>query len=64
MKKLRKWVKITLTIILIALSVIIYSNVNSWGALALSSEFYKLISIISWAWLTVGQVIDYTNIWN
>lgn len=63
MKKLRKWVKFVLTIILLMLSAIIYLKLDYWGFLARSSKFYELTSIISWFWLIVGQMVVYTRIW-
>ena len=54
MKKLRKWVKVVLTILLLILSLVIYIKLDYWGFLARSSNFYVAVSIISWFWLIVG----------
>lgn len=63
MKKLRKWVKVVLTIFLLILSLIIYIKLDYWGFLARSSNFYVLVSIIGWFWLIVGQMVVYARIW-
>lgn len=63
MKRLKRWVKIVLTILLLILSFIIYIKLDYWGFLARSSNFYMLVSIIGWFWLTVGQMTVYARIW-
>lgn len=63
MKKLRKWVKVVLTIFLLILSLVIYIKLDYWGFLARSSNFYVLVSIIGWFWLIVGQMVIYAKIW-
>lgn len=61
--KLRKWVKVVLTMLLLILSLIIYMKLDYWGFLARSSNFYVLVSIIGWFWLIVGQMVIYSRIW-
>ena len=61
--KLRKWVKVVLTMLLLILSLIIYIKLDYWGFLARSSNFYVLVSIIGWFWLIVGQMVIYAKIW-
>ena len=61
--KLRKWVKMVLTMLLLILSLIIYMKVDYWGFLARSSNFYVAVSIISWFWLIIGQIAIYSRIW-
>lgn len=61
--KLRKWVKVVLTMLLLILSLIIYMKVDYWGFLARSSSFYVTVSIISWFWLIIGQIAVYSRIW-
>lgn len=63
MKKLRKWVKVVLTTLLLILSLIIYIKLDYWGFLVRSSNFYMLVSIIGWLWLIVGQMVIYSRIW-
>ena len=61
--KLRTGAKVVLTLLLLILGTVIYSKVSYWGFLARSSDFYMLISIISWLWLIVGQTMTYARIW-
>ena len=61
--KLRKWVKVVLTMLLLILSLVIYIKLDYWGFLARSSNFYALVSIIGWFWLIVGQMVIYARIW-
>lgn len=61
--KLRKWVKVVLTMLLLTLSLIIYMKLDYWGFLARSSNFYVVVSIIGWFWLIVGQMVIYSRIW-
>ena len=61
--KLRKWVKVVLTMLLLTLSLIIYMKLDYWGFLARSSIFYVAVSIIGWFWLIVGQMVIYSRIW-
>ena len=63
MKKLRKWVKVVLTMLLLTLSLIIYMKLDYWGFLARSSNFYVAVSIIGWFWLIVGLMAVYARIW-
>ena len=63
MKKLRKWVEVVLTILLLILSLVIYIKLDYWGFLARSSNFYVAVSIIGWFWLIVGQMVIYSRIW-
>lgn len=63
MKKLRKWVKVVLTMLLLTLSLIIYMKLDYWGFLARSSNFYVVVSIIGWFWLIIGQMVIYSRIW-
>lgn len=63
MKRLKRWVKIVLTALILILSLTIYMKVDYWGFLARSSNFYVAVSIISWFWLIIGQIAVYSRIW-
>lgn len=63
MKRLKRWVKIVLTVLILILSLTIYMKVDYWGFLARSSNFYVAVSIISWFWLIIGQIAVYSRIW-
>lgn len=60
--KLRKWVKVVLTIMLIVLSNVIYINLGNWGEMAQTNKFYEMITCLGWAWM-MAQVFVYSAIW-
>lgn len=62
--KLKGWVKVALTIILIIGSVVIYSKVGTLGELAQTETGYQLVCVGAWFWLLLGQMIAYSIIWN
>ena len=61
--RLKKWVRVTLTVILIILAVIICSKIGTWGELAQNSRLYETLSVFSWIWIFV-QPILIDSIWN
>ncbi len=52
--KLRKWVKVLLTAIIIIISLLVY--------LSTGKSNYN-IEVIKWLWLIGGQMISYSLIW-
>lgn len=63
-RKLRKWVKVVLTIILIGISILLYSYAGVIGELAQIYKVYQLVCICVWGWLLVGQMIVYGYLWS
>jgi len=63
-RKLKKWVKVVLTILVMLMSLLIYIKIGEFGALAQSSVFYQFMTISGWFWLLTGQFIIYTKIWD
>lgn len=61
--KLKRWVKVVITALLLMLGLVIYIRLDYWGFLARSSKFYELVSIIGWFWLIIGQMAVYARIW-
>ena len=57
MKKLRlkRWVKVVLTIFMLVGSVIIYNHTGKIGSLAVKNNFYATLIIVEWSWLIIGQ---------
>lgn len=49
--RLKKWVKVTLTVILVMSAIMMYSKVGVWGALAQSSRLYENLTLCGWIWL-------------
>lgn len=62
-RRLKRWVKVILTIIVIAISTFIYSRTITLGKLASTNNYYEIITIFCWAWLIIGQFIVITSIW-
>lgn len=61
--KLRKWVKIVLTIIVILVSIKIYTEMGQIRSKDIYSIKYQLIAVLGWTWLIIGQIMVYTAIW-
>ena len=63
MRRLKKWVKVILTIIIVGISATMYIKSGRLGELAQSSQFYRALTISTWAWLIFGQMISLYLIW-
>lgn len=61
--KLRKWVKVVLTILVILVSFKIYAEMGQIHTKAVSSINYQVIAILGWTWLIIGQIWVYSIIW-
>lgn len=61
--KLKKWVKYVLTIIVMLISIVIYTKTGELGRLAQSSVKYQAICVLAWSWLLLGQIMVYMKIW-
>lgn len=61
--KLKRWVKVVLTVVIIIISAFIYSKTGIVGELAQASKLYQLVCFGAWGWLLVGQMITYSVIW-
>ena len=61
--KLKGWVKVVLTIILLFVSLSIYLRIGELGQLAQTSIGYLLICIGAWFWLLTGQMIVIVALW-
>lgn len=66
MKKMRlkRWVKVVITILVIHISFFIWKQTGILGELAQSSTSYLLLCIASWVYLVFGQVFVYEKIWS
>ena len=62
-RKLKKWVKVLMTIGVIMFSAGIYSKTYELGIMAPSNDTYAGVCIICWAWLIVGQIALIEYIW-
>ena len=62
-RKLRKWVKILLTIMILIFSIIIYILMAKFGA-KVQESIISLVGIVcAWIWLILGQFGVYYFIW-
>lgn len=60
---LKKWVRVVLTLIVLAFSVYLYTQTDTLGKLAEESNFYKTLCLMAWGWITLGQLTIYSIIW-
>ena len=61
--KLRKWVKVTLTMILIAIGIIIYLDLRTKGMEAINNDFKLMMCIFGWTYLFAIQPLIGWFIW-
>lgn len=61
--RLRKWVKIILTLFVVIINIGIYLKTGMLGELAQTSKFYEVLCISTWIWLLLGQMLIYGFIW-
>ena len=62
-RRLREWVKITLTIVLTLIAVLVYSFTGIAGELAQTSNWYDLLCLILWSYLFVGTPFLLSLLW-
>ena len=61
--RVKKWVKIVITLVIIHLSFFIWKQAGILGDMAQKDVFYLILCIASWFYLTVGQVLIYRALW-
>lgn len=61
--KLRKWVKVAITILVILFSTFVYINEGTLGELGQNSNMYLYICIMGWVWLFYGQMVVLSLLW-
>lgn len=61
--KLRRWVKVALTILVGIVSIYIYSKVGEYGKLAQNENIYLFACVMSWLWLFVIQFVVLAGLW-
>lgn len=62
-KRLKKWVRVVITLIVIHISFFIWKQTGVLGELAQKDTFYLVLCILSWFYLIVGQTLIYERIW-
>ncbi len=61
--RLKRWVKVTLTLLVIHLSFFIWKQTGVVGEMALKDNIYLALTVASWMYLVVGQSLIYKVIW-
>lgn len=63
-RRLRKWVKVVSTILLMVIGAIVYRL--SWiiGALALENQTFEILNILVWLYLLFGQFAIVFMVWD
>lgn len=61
--KLTKLGKVIVTLIVMVFSAFIYSKTGVFGELAQDNLFFQILTLISWAWLILGQFLIYCLLW-
>ena len=61
--RLKKWVRVVLTVIVIHLSFFIWRYTGTLGDLAQHSYLHLVLCVLSWIYLLIGQVFIYEKIW-
>lgn len=65
MKKMRlkRWVKVVITVLVIHISFFIWKQTGRLGELAQNDNVYLGLCIASWVYLIFGQALVYGEIW-
>ena len=61
--KVRRWVRVVLTILVIHISFFIWKQTGTLGELAQKDRVYLALCIAGWVYLIIGQVMIYGAIW-
>ena len=62
-RRLKKWVKVVITLIFIHISFFIWRQTGTLGSLAQHDKGYLVLTIMSWLYLTLGQAMIYKSLW-
>lgn len=61
--KLKRWVRVVITILVIHISFFIWKQTGRLGELAQKDNIYLILCVASWMYLIFGQVLVYEEIW-
>ena len=61
--RLKRGVKVVITLLIIHISFFIWKQVGTLGELAQKDTFYLILCIASWIYLTIGQALIYGVLW-
>lgn len=62
-RRLKRWVKVAITLITIHISFFIWRQTGTLGELAQKETIYMILCIASWLYLTIGQALIYGALW-
>ena len=61
--KLKKWVKVVLSLMIIGVGILLYNQTGRLGELAQTSNFYLALCVAAWTWLIFGSSSSLYYIW-
>lgn len=61
--RLKRWVKVVITLIVIHISFFIWKQTGKLGELAQTDTLYLILCVASWSYLIIGQTLIYEKIW-
>ena len=61
--KLKKWVKVAITLIIILLGIIIHRYLYINGSLANENTISSMFILLGWFWLVFGQIMVLYVMW-
>lgn len=61
--RMKRWVKVVITLILIHISFFIWRQTGTLGMLAQHDKGYLVLTIGAWLYITLGQAIIYKKLW-
>ena len=61
--RLKRWVRVVITLIVIHISFFIWKQMGTIGGLAQNNDIYLVLCVLGWFYLIVGQMLIYERIW-
>lgn len=61
--KLKKWVKVVITLILVSVGIVLYHFLANNGAYAVKNTLGSIFIYLGWIWLLVGQIMVIYTMW-
>lgn len=61
--KLKKWVKVVITLILLVIGITVYAGLGNIGSDAVSSQVSGFLCGLGWGYLIFGQTLILANLW-
>lgn len=62
-RKLKKWVKVVLTIVVLIISLATYNYISEAGHIWELKDSNSIICIMGWLWLFFGQIVVLDLVW-